>query len=51
MRRSPALIGWGSDHFGLTRALLAACLTLGLGGWVCLAARKGFGRDAERALA
>ncbi|MCM2305716.1 MAG: MFS transporter [Elusimicrobia bacterium] len=48
---SPALIGWGSDHFGLTRALLAACLTLGLGGWVCLAARKGFGRDAERALA
>ena len=48
---SPALMGWASDHFGLTRALLAACLTLGLGGWVCLAARKGFGRDAERALA
>jgi predicted MFS family arabinose efflux permease len=48
---SPALIGWGSDHFGLSRALLAACLALGVGGWVSLAARKGFGADAERALA
>jgi len=48
---SPALIGWGSDHFGLTRSLLAACLALGVGGGVCLAARKGFGADAERALA
>lgn len=47
---SPALIGWGSDHFGLTRALLAACLALGVGGWACLAARKGFIPDAERAL-
>lgn len=48
---SPALIGWGSDHFGLPNALLAACLTLGIGGCVCLIARKGFVRDAERALA
>jgi predicted MFS family arabinose efflux permease len=47
---SPALIGWGSDHFGLTRALLAACLTLGVGGAVCLFARRGFGADAEKAL-
>ncbi|MBI4060463.1 MAG: MFS transporter [Elusimicrobia bacterium] len=46
---SPALIGWCSDHFGLTRALLAACPALGLGGWICLAARKGFGRDADAA--
>ncbi len=48
---SPALIGWGSDHFGLTRALLAACLALGVGGWTCLRARAGYGPDAERALA
>lgn len=48
---SPALIGWGSDHFGLANALLAACLTLGIGGGICLIARKGFVRDAERALA
>jgi predicted MFS family arabinose efflux permease len=48
---SPALIGWGSDHFGLSNALLAATTTLGLGGCVCLIARKGFVRDAERALA
>lgn len=48
---SPALIGWGSDHFGLANALLAACLTLGIGGGVCLIARKGFIRDADRALA
>ncbi|MCR4296497.1 MAG: MFS transporter [Elusimicrobia bacterium] len=48
---SPALIGWGSDHFGLSNALLAATTTLGLGGCVCLAARSGFIRDAERALA
>lgn len=46
---SPALIGWGSDHFGLTRALLAACLALGVGGWICLSARKGFGIDADAA--
>lgn len=48
---SPALIGWGSDHFGLANALLAACLTLGIGGCVCLIARAGFIRDADRALA
>ncbi len=47
---SPALIGWGSDHFGLSRALLAACLALGVGGWVCLSARKGFDADAAGAL-
>ena len=46
---SPTLIGLGSDHFGLSRALLAACAALGLGGWVCLAARKGFGVDADAA--
>ena len=46
---SPALIGWGSDHFGLTRALLAACLALGVGGLICLSARSGFGRDADAA--
>lgn len=48
---SPALIGWGSDHFGLSRALLTACLALGVGGWVCLSARKGFDADAAGALA
>ncbi|MDP3542341.1 MAG: MFS transporter [Elusimicrobiota bacterium] len=48
---SPALIGWGSDHFGLANALLAACLALGVGGCICLIARKSFVRDAERALA
>ena len=46
---SPALIGWASDHYGLTRALLGACLALGVGGWTCLAARGGFGADADRA--
>jgi hypothetical protein len=46
---SPTLIGWGSDHFGLTRALLAACLALGAGGWICLSARKGFAVDADAA--
>lgn len=46
---SPTLIGWGSDHFGLTRALLAACLALGVGGWVCLSARDGFAADADAA--
>jgi hypothetical protein len=46
---SPALIGWGSDRFGLTNALLAACAALGLGGWFCLSARGGFGRDAAAA--
>ncbi len=48
---SPTLIGWGSDHFGLTRSLLAACLALGIGGWICLCARKGFEADAAKALA
>ncbi len=48
---SPALIGWGSDHFGLSRALLCACVALGVGGWVCLSARKGFDADAAGALA
>ncbi len=47
---SPALIGWGSDHFGLTRALLAACAALGVGGALCLFARAGFCADAARAL-
>ena len=46
---SPALIGWGSDHFGLARALLAACAALGVGGAVCLSARKGFALDADAA--
>lgn len=46
---SPALIGWGSDHFGLTRALLCACAALGIGGWICLSARKGFILDADAA--
>ncbi|MBI3289442.1 MAG: MFS transporter [Elusimicrobia bacterium] len=44
---SPALIGWGSDHFGLTRAMLLACLALGVGGWMCLRARAGFDLDAQ----
>ncbi|MEQ1920268.1 MAG: MFS transporter [Elusimicrobiota bacterium] len=46
---SPTLIGWGSDHFGLSRALLVACLALGVGGWICLSARKGFVLDADAA--
>jgi MFS family permease len=46
---SPAIIGWGSDRFGLSRALLAACLALGVGGAVCLRARAGFGADADAA--
>jgi len=48
---SPTLIGWGSDLFGLTRALLASCLALGLGGAFCLLARSGFHADAARAQA
>lgn len=47
---SPALIGLGSDVFGLTSALLAACLALGVGGAFCLAGRGGFRADAARAL-
>jgi predicted MFS family arabinose efflux permease len=46
---SPALIGWGSDHFGLTAALLTACAALGVGGAMCLLARKGFALDADHA--
>ncbi len=46
---SPALIGWGSDHFGLTRAMLAACLALGVGGWLCFRARADFSVDAAAA--
>ncbi len=46
---SPAAIGWTSDHFGLARALLAACAALGVGGAFCFAARAGYGADAARA--
>lgn len=46
---SPTLIGWGSDLFGLSRAMLAACLALGLGGGICLRARPGFAADAAAA--
>ncbi len=46
---SPFLIGWGSDRFGLSRALLAACAALGAGGALCLLARSRF--DADSALA
>lgn len=46
---SPALIGLGSDHFGLGKAMLAACLALGLGGWFCFHARKAYHADAAAA--
>ena len=46
---SPTLIGWGSDHFGLTRALLLACAALGVGGAFCLAARTNFAADSAAA--
>jgi predicted MFS family arabinose efflux permease len=46
---SPTLIGWGSDMFGLSRALLIACAALGLGGAFCFAARGGFAADTTRA--
>lgn len=46
---SPTIIGWGSDTFGLSRALLAACLALGLGGWFCHRARADFAADSARA--
>lgn len=46
---SPALIGWGSDHFGLPNAMVASCLALGAGGAICLYARAGFKRDAALA--
>ncbi len=48
---SPTLIGWGSDLFGLTRALVLSCLALGLGGCFCLLARSNFARDCEQASA
>ncbi|MDE2491824.1 MAG: MFS transporter, partial [Elusimicrobia bacterium] len=46
---SPAILGWASDRWGLTRALLGGCLALGLGGGLCFAARAGFDADAARA--
>ena len=46
---SPFLIGWGSDLFGLSRALLLACAALGVGGALCFAARGSFGTDSARA--
>lgn len=46
---SPTLIGWASDRFGLGPAMLAACAALGLGGWICLAARKPYHADAAAA--
>lgn len=46
---SPTAIGWASDHFGLSSALLGACAALGLGGAFCFAARAGYGVDAARA--
>ena len=48
---SPALIGWGSDLFGLSRALMIACVALGLGGWFCFAARADFKTDSHEAQA
>lgn len=48
---SPTLIGWGSDAFGLSRALLAACAALGVGGLYCFAARGAFPADSARAAA
>jgi len=46
---SPTLIGWGSDTFGLNKALLVACAALGAGGAFCFAARTDFRADAARA--
>jgi MFS transporter, Spinster family, sphingosine-1-phosphate transporter len=46
---SPFLIGWGSDLFGLSRALLLACVALGVGGVFCFLARAHF--DADSAIA
>jgi predicted MFS family arabinose efflux permease len=45
---SPTLIGWGSDTFGLSRALLIACAALGVGGAFCFAARGDFAADFAR---
>ena len=46
---SPFLIGWGSDLFGLSKALLLACAALGVGGVLCFLARAHF--DADSAIA
>jgi predicted MFS family arabinose efflux permease len=46
---SPALIGWGSDHFGLTRAMVGATFALGVGGALCFLARADYGADAAKA--
>lgn len=46
---SPTLIGWGSDRFGLARALLGASAALGVGGALCFLARGGYGADSARA--
>jgi len=46
---SPTLIGWGSDLFGLSRALLVACAALGVGGAFCFLARAHYDADAARA--
>lgn len=46
---SPALIGWGSDRFGLGKALAGACLALGVGGWFCLRASRHYDVDRARA--
>ena len=43
---SPFLIGWGSDLFGLSRALLLACAALGVGGILCFLARAHYDADA-----
>jgi hypothetical protein len=48
---SPTLIGWGSDVFGLTAAMLGACLALGAGGALCFMARKSYSADCALSLA
>ncbi|MDX6770503.1 MAG: MFS transporter [Elusimicrobiota bacterium] len=48
---SPTLIGLGSDLFGLANAMLVACAALGLGGWLCLLARRRYDADAAAATA
>ena len=44
---SPLLIGWGSDLFGLAKALLLACAALGVGGVLCFLARAHFETDTR----
>ncbi len=48
---SPALIGLASDRVGLSKAMLGACVALGIGGAFCLIGRGGFGADAKASLA